>query len=179
MGTTNINMGTEIEALATGHFLAWHGLDPFPADSPPACLRPTGQSGWLPFSQTRLAFEVFRFQPCHSEVWLFRDEQGRICLVEIYGLSTGPSFTQLLDELSSPDLMGPVPLAAKLQRPTYLEGCDLVERVYVGRGMALATRKGTEGQLELVRVRGFQVMPAARYQERFVNLPATRFLEQQ
>lgn len=170
-------MSSDIEALAAGDLLAWHGLHPFHAVRPPACLRFTGQGGWLPFSQTQLAFEVFRFLPGHSEVWLFCDQNGAVCLVEVFGLATVPSLAQVLDELGSPDVIAPVPLAAKLQRPAYLEGSDLIERVYAGRGMALATRKASKGHLEIVRVRGFQIMLAAAYQERFVSLPATRFLE--
>lgn len=179
MATDGMMGEADIEALVTGQFLKWRGLRDAPADRLPACLRATGNMGWLPFPKGLLQFEVLLLESSHLEVWLFKDEAGKVCLLEVYGLKADPSFTQILDDLGPPDFIGPVPLAAKLQRPTYLAGSDLIERVYARRGMALAARRGKEGLLEIVRVRGFEVMPASQYWDRFVELPATRFFEQE
>lgn len=168
----------DLAALAAGRFLAWHGLRPFTREGLPACLRPAGQPGYQEFAEGPLAFERFRFETDsgRSEVWLFWDHAGRVCLAEVFRLAARAD-ASLFEALGPPDLVAPVPTAAVLQRPAHLPGGPLSERVYATRGLALAVRVGAEAHGSLVRVRGFEPMPARRYGERFVNLPQTRFFE--
>lgn len=174
------NAGKLIRRLIKGQFSTWHGLQPFSSLKPPEFLIYTGQSGWLGFPHGPLAYRIFHDNVSDGEVWFFSDKDGGdVCLIEVYRLPLTQSVAQLLNELGTPDLESPVPLAARLQRGTHLDGSDLIERVYSKRGIAIVTRTGADGQLELVRVRGFKTMPYTQYQERFVNLPSTRIMEQQ
>lgn len=162
--------------LAEGNFLAWEGLQPFNVAKPPACLGRQESDGWLRFRWGYAAYRVFRCGPEGPDVWLFTLDDDRVRLIEVFSLPMALGEGALQEQLGVPELEVPCPLAAQLQRPLGTLGQDLNEWIYAGRGLALLLGRTPGAQERLVRVRGFELMSAEEYRQRFVELPPVRFI---
>ena len=164
--------------LAAGRLAAWDGLHPFPIDVAPACLGPPERDGWLDLGSGATMYRVYRTVPEHVEIWLFHPPGKVVCLVEIYPPPTVRLAVALLGSLGEADLRYEYPLAARLQRMLGEPGEALEERVYSGRGLAVAVARRAGREERIFRLRGFRAMPAEEYYTDFVDLPEPRFLEE-
>ncbi len=162
--------------LVEGNLLAWEGLQPFNVDEPPACLGRQESDGWLRFRWGHAAYRVFRCSPGGPEVWLFTLDDIRVRLIEVFLLPRSLATGDLLEQLGVPELEVVCPLAAQLQRSFGAPDEDLNELVYAWRGLALLLGRTPGARERLVRVRGFEIMSAEEYRQRFVDLPPVRFI---
>jgi hypothetical protein len=161
--------------LGSGNASGWHGLRPLALEELPACLEPAGQDGWLRFWHGYTQYRVWRQSPAGSTLWLFIDQDDLVHLVEVFDLPATVAVDPLVRQLGTPELTLDYPLAAQLQRPLCRPGEELIEFVYARRGLALLIGRPAGQPARLVRLRGFEVMPARMYRELFVDLPDVRF----
>jgi hypothetical protein len=164
--------------LAAGQLTGWTGLDPFRLEAAPACLGPAEREGWLDLGRGATPYRVCRTIPDRVEVWLFHPPGEAVCLVEVYPPAGESPVGTLLDSLGEPDLRYEYPLAGRLQRMLGRSGEGLDERVYGGRGLAVAVTHGAGREERLFRLRGFRPTRAEEYFADFVDLPGPRFLEE-
>ncbi len=164
--------------LASGRLTGWTGLDPFRVEATPACLGPPEREGWLDLGRGATPYRVCRTVPDRVEVWLFHPPGGAVCLVEVYPTATAGPVGTILEPLGEPDLRYEYPLAGRLQRMLGRSGEDLDERVYGGRGLAVAVTHGGGREARVLRLRGFPPTRAEKYYADFVALPEPRFLEE-
>lgn len=172
-----MNDGEQICRLAEGRILDWRGLRPFRIEDAPACLGPRMAQDWLAFNRGHAAFHLFRSGPVAPDVWLFTFDGESVELVELFSLPSSVVTEEVLSALGEPDLLAGYPLAAQLQRPLRQPGEELRESIFGDRGLALLSGHAPGETARLVRVRGFEAMPAQNYYERFVELPQVNIFQ--
>lgn len=163
--------------LVDGEVWSWQGLLPFTHDEVPSCVGLEERTDWLLFPDGYRAYRVFVRDPAAPKVWLFTFDDERVHLVESFPVSATVGRDTFERRLGPAEASAPYPLSARLQRPLGTPGDDLVELIYASRGLALLFAQTHRSDHRLLRIRGFEAMPADEYLRRFVELPPMQFPE--